>query len=72
MADSDSDDELMSRLTRTMGFERLSAGPGEDCAYCGTPNAALSCSICQEAYYCNEVQRQSDSKRTSPSLLMLC
>lgn len=57
MADSDSDDELMSRLTSTLGgFGRLSGGSAEDCSYCGTPNAALACSICQEAYYCSEVR----------------
>lgn len=56
MADSDSDDELMSRLTSTLGFGRLSGGSAEDCAYCGTPNAALACSICQEAFYCSEVR----------------
>ncbi|ETL32256.1 hypothetical protein L916_15131 [Phytophthora nicotianae] len=52
MADSDSDDELMSRLTSMgMGFAVVS---GEDCAYCATPNASLSCTICSKAYYCNE------------------
>ncbi|ETI38623.1 hypothetical protein F443_15700 [Phytophthora nicotianae P1569] len=60
MADSDSDDELMSRLTSMgMGFAVVS---GEDCAYCATPNASLSCTICSKAYYCNETCKRRHAR----------
>lgn len=51
MADSDSDDELMSRLTR---MDMSVANKSEDCCYCATPNASLSCTICNKAIYCGE------------------
>ncbi|KAE8883353.1 hypothetical protein PF005_g80 [Phytophthora fragariae] len=51
MADSDSDDELMSRLTSMVGGF---GGSGEDCAYCATHNAALACTICNKAFYCSD------------------
>lgn len=57
MGDSDSEDELMSKLTNA-GFGRFS-GPSENCAYCATPNATLPCTICDEAFYCSEVRRLS-------------
>ncbi|KAG7401990.1 hypothetical protein PHYBOEH_008511 [Phytophthora boehmeriae] len=60
MADSDSDDELMSRLTSMgMGFAVPS---GEDCAYCAAPNASLACTICNEASYCSEVCKRRHAR----------
>lgn len=57
MADSDSDDELMCRLTSSMGMG-FAASSGEDCAYCAAPNASLACTICDKATYCSEVRPQ--------------
>ncbi|EEY68390.1 uncharacterized protein PITG_04846 [Phytophthora infestans T30-4] len=69
MADSDSDDELMSRLTSMgMGF---AVSSGEDCAYCATSNASLSCSICNKAYYCNEA-KQTCKRRHARAHRNLC
>ncbi|RLN58894.1 hypothetical protein BBJ29_000202 [Phytophthora kernoviae] len=60
MADSDSDDELMSRLTSMgMGF---AVSSGEDCAYCAAPNATLPCTICNEASYCSEVCKRRHAR----------
>lgn len=59
MADSDSDDELMSRLT-SMGMNFPSSG--EDCAYCAAPNATLPCTICNEAYYCSEICKRRHAR----------
>ncbi|DAZ93546.1 TPA: hypothetical protein N0F65_006534 [Lagenidium giganteum] len=59
MADSDSDDELMSKLAG--GFSHRVAHY-EDCAHCNTPHASLPCTSCQEVYYCNEV-RQTCKRR---------
>lgn len=53
MADSDSDDELMSRLTSAV-FARAAAH--EDCVHCGAPNATVVCSICHSAHYCSDVR----------------
>lgn len=61
MADSDSDDELMSRLTSMVGG--FAGGSGEDCAYCATPNASLGCSICSKAFYCSEVRGRNAIRR---------
>ncbi|TMW68435.1 hypothetical protein Poli38472_005903 [Pythium oligandrum] len=52
MVDSDSDDELLTRLTSTV-FGRTSH-VHEDCAYCATPSATLPCTTCNAAHYCNE------------------
>ncbi|KAH7479820.1 hypothetical protein PRIC1_008627 [Phytophthora ramorum] len=57
MADSDSDDELMSRLAG--GF---AVSAGEDCAYCATPNASLPCTICNEASYCSETCKRRHAR----------
>ncbi|KAG6974445.1 hypothetical protein JG687_00000312 [Phytophthora cactorum] len=69
MADSDSDDELMSRLTSMgMGFAAVS---GEDCAYCASPNASLPCTICSKAIYCNEA-KQTCKRRHARAHRNLC
>ncbi|POM58884.1 Formin-2 domain containing hypothetical protein [Phytophthora palmivora] len=60
MADSDSDDELMSRLT-SMGMG-LTVESGEDCAYCAAPNASLPCTICSKAFYCNETCKRRHAR----------
>uniref|UniRef100_K3WRT8 MYND-type domain-containing protein n=1 Tax=Globisporangium ultimum (strain ATCC 200006 / CBS 805.95 / DAOM BR144) TaxID=431595 RepID=K3WRT8_GLOUD len=52
MADSDSDDELMSRLTSAMTARATAIH--EDCVHCGAPNAAVVCSICHSAHYCSQ------------------
>lgn len=54
MADSDSDDELMSRLTSAVMASNMRAR-GEDCVHCGQPHATTLCTICKSAHYCNEV-----------------
>ncbi|KAL7679653.1 putative Zinc finger, MYND-type, WASH complex subunit 3 [Plasmopara halstedii] len=52
MTDTDSDDELMSRLTSMgTGFATFC----EDCSYCASPNALLPCTICNKAIYCGEI-----------------
>lgn len=51
--DSDSDDELMSRLASSVMARAVA--PAEDCAHCGQPHAATACTICRSAFYCNEV-----------------
>jgi hypothetical protein len=53
MSDSDSDDELMSRLA-SGNFGRVHVHH-ENCSYCATPNATLPCTTCQSVFYCNEV-----------------
>ncbi|KAG1693691.1 hypothetical protein DVH05_023093 [Phytophthora capsici] len=60
MADSDSDDELMSRLT-SMGSSFATAS-GEDCDYCATPNASLPCTICNQAMYCSETCKRRHAR----------
>ncbi|KAK1944620.1 WASH complex subunit 3 [Phytophthora citrophthora] len=60
MADSDSDDELMSRLT-SMGMG-IAAASGEDCDYCATPNASLACTICNQAVYCSETCKRRHAR----------
>lgn len=55
MADSDSDDELMSRLTSAVMASNMRAR-GEDCVHCGQPHATTLCTICKSAHYCNEVR----------------
>ena len=54
MGDSDSDDELMNRLTHSLSMN-FAVGSGEECAYCNTDNAPLVCTVCTTAAYCNEV-----------------
>lgn len=56
MADSDSDDELMSRLTSAVMASNMRAR-GEDCVHCGQPHANTVCTICHSAHYCNEVRK---------------
>ncbi|KAF1326372.1 Peptidyl-trna hydrolase 2, partial [Globisporangium splendens] len=63
MADSDSDDELMSRLTSAMTAR--AAVIHEDCVHCGAPNAAVVCSICHSAHYCSEKEQSEEEEDSS-------
>uniref|UniRef100_A0AAV1UT51 MYND-type domain-containing protein n=1 Tax=Peronospora matthiolae TaxID=2874970 RepID=A0AAV1UT51_9STRA len=61
MVDSDSDDELMSRLTRSLSMS-FAAGSGAECAYCDKDNAPLFCTICTTASYCNETCKRRHAR----------
>ncbi|GAB9473074.1 hypothetical protein Gpo141_00010233 [Globisporangium polare] len=61
MADSDSDDELMSRLTSAVMASNMRAR-GEDCVHCGQPHATTLCTICKSAHYCNETCLRRNAK----------
>lgn len=54
MGDSDSDDELMSRLTSAVMARQHERS--EDCVHCGQPHATTVCKICYSAHYCSEVR----------------
>ncbi|UIZ27093.1 hypothetical protein KXD40_001519 [Peronospora effusa] len=63
MVNSDSDDELMIRLTRTMSM-RFSTDSDKDCAYCAVNDASMVCIICNKTFFCNELRMKNLSRMT--------
>ncbi|CAH0473964.1 unnamed protein product [Peronospora belbahrii] len=61
MTDTESDDELMIRLTSSMKMN-CSAYYDEDCAYCEMSNALVACTMCHQAIYCNEICKRKHAR----------